>query len=437
MTVQGGCANIHRGTITVNGQSTDFRPEEHTWTATNLPLVPGSNLYTAMAVDLFGRSATQSVIFVAQPPEYSYDLNGNLTNDGVLVYLYDEADRLIEARDAGTGEFVMKSSYDGLGRRYERIENLNGSIITNRYVYHHWQVLAVFDGNDNLLESYIHGPDISGHMGGAGGIGGILSVTHHDGTNTATYTYHTDALGNVINVTDEHEEKVAAYTYSPFGKVLTKTGSYDARYQFSSKEFDASTGLNYYGHRFYAPKMARFINRDPVRENGGINLYAFVANQPINETDFLGMGINDPPVSVSGSSECCGGKKYNSEAECCENGKPVPKVPIWICKGRLGGDDSPIPIFGPISHSYVVCQDPSTTADPKRYGKHPKPFVEPGNPFFGPGYINAEKGRNPKKAKCRKEMVCPKEKEGKCSGPGPALAPYCFTGPNCHDWANN
>jgi RHS repeat-associated protein len=49
------------------------------------------------------------------------------------------------------------------------------------------------------------------------------------------------------------------------------------------------TGLVYYGKRYYSPALGRFINRDPKKEHGGINLYGFVLNNPINKWDYLGM----------------------------------------------------------------------------------------------------------------------------------------------------
>ncbi|MDR0993723.1 MAG: RHS repeat-associated core domain-containing protein, partial [Verrucomicrobiota bacterium] len=60
----------------------------------------------------------------------------------------------------------------------------------------------------------------------------------------------------------------ASYTYSPFGEVLLKEGPFDSRYQFSTKEYDEPTAMNYYGYRFYNPELGRWINRDPRTELG-------------------------------------------------------------------------------------------------------------------------------------------------------------------------
>jgi RHS repeat-associated protein len=60
-------------------------------------------------------------------------------------------------------------------------------------------------------------------------------------------------------------------------------------YRFSSKEVHVASGLIYYGRRFYDPNLQRWITQDPIAERGGINLYAYVANDPIGLLDYLGL----------------------------------------------------------------------------------------------------------------------------------------------------
>ena len=68
---------------------------------------------------------------------------------------------------------------------------------------------------------------------------------------------------------------VAAYEYDDFGRLISKTGALADffRIRFSSKYFDSETGLYYYGYRFYAPFHMRWLNRDPIEEQGGKNLF--------------------------------------------------------------------------------------------------------------------------------------------------------------------
>jgi RHS repeat-associated protein len=59
-------------------------------------------------------------------------------------------------------------------------------------------------------------------------------------------------------------------------------------FRFSTKFFDIETDLYYYGYRFYSPNLGRWINRDPIEEDGGFNLFVFSYNNPVNLFDALG-----------------------------------------------------------------------------------------------------------------------------------------------------
>jgi RHS repeat-associated protein len=85
----------------------------------------------------------------------------------------------------------------------------------------------------------------------------------------------------------------AVYEYGPFGEPLRAetldTVATDQPFRFSTKFTDVETGLVYYGHRYYSPTLGRFINRDPIGERGGLNLYGFVGNNGTNRVDVLGL----------------------------------------------------------------------------------------------------------------------------------------------------
>ncbi|MCB1069510.1 MAG: hypothetical protein KDL31_04085, partial [Kiritimatiellae bacterium] len=312
-----GYANTSEGEVVANGVTgTVFG--NATFAVTNLPVVAGSNAYTAVFTDPFGRAATSTVSATAMDAGYGYDANGNLTNDGQHVYAWNEENRLIEVRDAGSGTVLMQSRYDGLGRRRERIEWVEGIGSTNRYVYDNWNVMRVLDESDAVLESYVHGPDLSGSIGGAGGIGGILSVAY-TGDPEPWYIYHADGNGNVALLTDGAEQDVARIEYDPFGKVLVNSSTLPIRYPFSSKEYDASGGLNYYGYRFYSSQVMSWCSIDKLSDHASVipfylvrdyqqpvigsaveqvkyllSTYRFSLNSPASYYDFLGM------VGISG-----------------------------------------------------------------------------------------------------------------------------------------
>jgi RHS repeat-associated protein len=129
---------------------------------------------------------------------------------------------------------------------------------------------------------------------GAGGIGGLLARTDMDlwvaNKPFASACYFSDAQGNVVGLAYTNETMVAQYEYDPFGNIISMTGPLASanRYRFSSKEWNENAGIYYYGGRFYAPDLQRWPNRDPILEFGGINLYGFVGNDPIQFFDPLG-----------------------------------------------------------------------------------------------------------------------------------------------------
>jgi RHS repeat-associated protein len=103
-----------------------------------------------------------------------------------------------------------------------------------------------------------------------------------------------DGNGNVTAIlAPDGDSLLAAYLYDPYGRTLQSSGTWASAnvYRFSSKEVHPNSGLYYYGYRFYDPNLQRWINRDPIGEAGGINLYGFVGNGPVNWWDILGLAI--------------------------------------------------------------------------------------------------------------------------------------------------
>jgi RHS repeat-associated protein len=84
---------------------------------------------------------------------------------------------------------------------------------------------------------------------------------------------------------------VAHYRYDPFGRIFYQSGTLASAnvYRFSSKEWFQSPGLYYYGFRFYDPLTQRWLNRDPIGERGGLNLYRLGLNDPLNRLDTDGL----------------------------------------------------------------------------------------------------------------------------------------------------
>ena len=88
----------------------------------------------------------------------------------------------------------------------------------------------------------------------------------------------------------------AHYDYAPFGNTTRthrdSSASFDVvslnPFRFSSEYYDSELDLVYYNYRHYSPSLGRFLSRDPIQEQGGLNLYAFVGNDSLLKLDVLG-----------------------------------------------------------------------------------------------------------------------------------------------------
>ena len=122
---------------------------------------------------------------------------------------------------------------------------------------------------------------------------GLLMMHIHSGSYTGSYFPVYDMNGNVTGMLNSSGALAAWYEYDGFGKKITDGGisgfEDENPIQFSTQFFDDDTGLVYYGFRYYDPSQGRFLNRDPIGEAGGANLYRFVDNDPVQKIDLFGL----------------------------------------------------------------------------------------------------------------------------------------------------
>ena len=227
----------------------------------------------------------------------AYDEDGNMTvaPDG-MAYIFNAENRLVAAQPQmlEEGDNRVEFVYDFIGRRVRKsvYTYVAGAWVPEkdiRFVYDGWNLVketVTPEGQASDDKYYVWGLDLSQSIQGAGGVGGLLVAL--EGSLTYLYTY--DANGNVGQVVDAGDGSIDAhYEYDPFGNAALESGSLDNTFRFSTKYFDQETGLYYYGYRFYAPELGRWVSRDPIEEDGGLNLYGFVGNDGVNAYDFLGM----------------------------------------------------------------------------------------------------------------------------------------------------
>jgi RHS repeat-associated protein len=240
-----------------------------------------------------------------------HDAAGNMTRVPQPLSLtsnydlaYDAWNRLVEVKVTG-GSVVESYTYDGSHRR---VTKSSGSTTRHYYYSDQWQILeerldpanpadrrAVW-GQRYIDDLVLRDRDTNGD----GSLDERLYVLHDFFNVTAIMT----PTGTVVE----------RYGYDAFGAVRYMDGSFGSRSSssyawetlFGAYRYDAPTGLYQVRNRYFHSKLGRWSTRDPIAENGGINLYQFVSNDPIDHFDPFGLS--------SGVQHC---KRIKPGDKCC------------------------------------------------------------------------------------------------------------------------
>jgi RHS repeat-associated protein len=218
---------------------------------------------------------------------FIYDDDGNMTQGytpaGYLfTAAYDAENRLSSIVYTDSSSVVHKTEYLYSGNSFiAEIKKYEDNVIvtTNRFVRDGFLPIQERDENNTVNKENTWGLNMGG------GIGGLLNMNQSG----QDYAYLYDGKGNVTTLLDSTESVVSTYTYDTFGNLMSETGTLDQPFRFSTKRYDEALGMSYYGYRFYSPALSRWLNRDPIGETGGINLYGFVQNNTVNFVDSLGL----------------------------------------------------------------------------------------------------------------------------------------------------
>lgn len=255
----------------------------------SVDVVPGIDTITVTAKDYSGNNNTKSskynlTVGAGLNQTFSYDDNGNLdsvqNSTSNTQYGWDAADRLVKITQ---GNEIIEFVYDGSSRRVA--EKLNG-MITKRWIWCGAEICEERDasGTNVTKRFFPQGEQISG----------------------VNYYFTRDHLGSIREMLTSNGTTIKAqYDYDPYGRRSMTSGTDLADFGFTGHYYHKTSALSLALYRAYDANLGRWLSTDPIGENGGLNLYGYVSNDPVNYSDEFGL-IPLIPI-IAGGAAIAGG----------------------------------------------------------------------------------------------------------------------------------
>jgi RHS repeat-associated protein len=235
---------------------------------------------------------SSTVIGSGNPETYPYDAHGNMTAMPHLPRMdWDCHDQLQHVDLAGGGHAYYV--YDAMGQRVRKVIEKNGGALIEERLY-----LGGFEifrrqnaaGTITLERETLHIMDDQQRIalvetrtqGSEPGVPAQLARYQY-GNHLESASLELDAQGQIMSY-----EEYYPYGSTSYQAVRSQTETLK-RYRYTGVERDEESGLNYHSARYYAPWLGRWVNSDPISLAGGLNLYAYVLNNPVRLHDRLGM----------------------------------------------------------------------------------------------------------------------------------------------------
>lgn len=249
---------------------------------------------------------------------YTYDLHGNTTSMPQLQSMqWDFKDQMLmtqrQAVNPQDGDGILHQGertyyvYNAAGERVRKTtESAQGVKTKERFYLGSVEVYREYGsaGNTKLERQTLHIMDDKQR---------IALVETSDGGTSAIRFQFSNHLGTACLELDETGAVITYEEYYPYGSTSYQAGRSVVevslkRYRYASKERDEETGFCYFGARYYAVWIGRWMTPDPIGLKGGPNLYAYCKNNPITRHDPQGT-TDDTTTGAGITIDTSGGVK--------------------------------------------------------------------------------------------------------------------------------
>ncbi|HEY9684985.1 MAG TPA: RHS repeat-associated core domain-containing protein [Oculatellaceae cyanobacterium] len=246
-------------------------------------LPSGTSYASVSAKDGGGNTKTNTSVYSttgAPSTSLTYDANGNMTSDGTNTYVWDAENRLIQINYPGSGNY-SQFTYDAYGHNVKIVESVSSSVTsTKQFVWTSGNLIKeARDGSGAVMAQYFE---------------------YGQGVGASSFFYTLDHLRSIREMTSASGVLAAQYLYDPYGRVTKAQGAESSDLQFAGYYMHTRSNLNITVYRPFNASFGRWNNRDPIGEQGGRNLYAYVANAPVRWIDPSGLENPDPIELLGG-----------------------------------------------------------------------------------------------------------------------------------------
>ncbi|MDP3453882.1 RHS repeat-associated core domain-containing protein [Methyloversatilis sp.] len=230
----------------------------------------------------------------------SLDAAGQITNDGLNSYTWDDAGRLKTVSRAG--QLRATYHYDHKHRRTRKVSTAAAPQGAKTIVYHYDDrdrlmaetsdtgvpIRSYAWADENLISQVEYAPNATstGYD--------IARILYFELDQLGTPRQARERVGTIVWRWESNGYGTSAANDDPDGNGQPTT----VNLRFPGQYFDEESGLHYNWHRYYVPRLGRYLSSDPIGIEGGWNTFSYVDGNPLGDTDIRGLAGSGRPTDL-------------------------------------------------------------------------------------------------------------------------------------------